>query len=217
VDALGAATSKSFTIISSKLTRDGATSTLLPNGSIILAKLQDGRTLFEMSGQPVDDDVAKALSIVIALHSGDSISDDAMFGTHEKKRVGESWDLDIEATMAFIKSLGGQARKEDVKGRSVFERADNNHLIISSSMDVVNVALPLSAGYKGDTGEIHSEFSSKLPLPNSDGSFETSNKVLINQTGHRDSASGRPEIGLSFVYESNGRFKTVPIKQNSTK
>lgn len=217
VDALGAATSKSFKITSSKLTRDKTTQTLLPNGSIVLARLQDGHTLFEMNGKPVDDEVAKALSTVIALHSSDSISDDAMFGTRGKKRVGESWDLDVEATMAFIKSLGGQARKEDIKGKSVFEEAKNNHLIISSSMDVVNVSLPLSAGYTGDTGEIHSEFSSVLPLPNSDGSVETSNKVLITQTGHRDLTSGRPEMGISFVYESGGHFKTVPITRRSAK
>jgi hypothetical protein len=216
VDATSTAISKSFTIISSKLIKDGITKPLLPNGSIVLAKLQGGNTLFEMSGKPVEDVVAKALSTVIALHSGDSISDKAMFGTHEKKRVGESWNLNVEATMAFIKSLGGQARKEDIKGMSVFEKAENKHVIIRSSMDVTNVSLPLSAGYKAEKGEIHSEFFSKLPLPDSDGSVETTNKILMNLTGRRDPAPDKPAMEISLIYESSGTFRTIPTKQNST-
>src|SRR2546421_12491743 len=54
VDAKGRATSKSFTITSTKLIKDGTTKSLLPNGSVVLAKLQDGNTLFEMNSKSVE-------------------------------------------------------------------------------------------------------------------------------------------------------------------
>lgn len=217
VDAGSSATSKSFTITSSKLTKNGATKPLLPNGSIVLATLQDRHTLFQLNGKPVADDVAKALSVVIGLHASDSISDEAMFGTSGRKRVGESWNLNVDIIMAFIKELGGQARKEDIKGTAVFKETQDNHLIIHSLMAVVNVSLPLPAGYKAENGTILSELTSKLPLPNSDGSIENSNKLSINLSGRLDATPDKPEGKINMTYENSVTFKTIPTKQPAHK
>lgn len=213
VDAKGRATSKSFTITSTKLIKDGTTKSLLPAGSVILAKLQDGNTLFEMNGKPVEKDVATELSVVIALHSGNSISDEAMFGSQIRRRVGETWGLNLEAVMPFIKELGAPVRKEDITGAVTLEKVENNHLFVRGSMDVANALLPLSSDFRTDKGEFHSKFYRSLPLPNSDGSIEERHRVLMNLTGTGRADTAEQILRLNMIVENSGTFKTIPAIQ----
>jgi hypothetical protein len=213
VDAKGMATSKSFTITSTTLLKDGATRPLLPQGAVVLAKLQDGHTLFEVNGKPLEEEVAKVLSSAIALHSSDSISDEDMFGSLSRRKVGESWNLNIEAIMAFVKGLGGQVSKENITGTTILKKVENNQIVVHGIMDVANVLLPLSSDFIPEKGEIHSEFNNRLPLVNSNAGSDFNNKVVMtfNGIGRRAPNTNEPVLRINMTIQISSTFNIIPV------
>lgn len=207
VSANGWATAKSFTIIKSMLTKDGAIKPLLPEGTIVLAILQNRRTVFQINGNPVEPHVAKALSSLITLHNDDATNDDELFGARSRKKVGESWNVNIEAAIEFIKGMGGQAKKEDIKGTMTLEKVEQQHLFIHGAMNVDNVLLPIPVGFNTERGVLLAEFASKLPLAGSDDSFATQQKVSINLTGRRPATLTEPEMSLNMIYETSATYQ----------
>ena len=71
------ATRKRFTVLSSKITRADSTGPILPNGTQVIASIQNGQTVYEVNQKLVDEAVAGALRSVITLHLA-SVADDDM-------------------------------------------------------------------------------------------------------------------------------------------
>ena len=63
------ATRKRFTVLSSSITNDAGTRVLMPAGTIVVASLVDGKTVYEVEGKPTDEQRTSALRSVISLHS----------------------------------------------------------------------------------------------------------------------------------------------------
>lgn len=211
VDAKGHATRKSFTVVSSKITKDGTTNALLPTGTLIVASAQGGNVIFQVDGKPVEDSVAKALSSVLSVYSGHS-DDDEVFGTRSRKKLGESWGVNTDAAIAMLKELGVEARKEDVKGSTMLEKATKNHLFINAWMSATNVLFPLPEGFKAENGSFRFDISGSFPDVTSDGSMDETQKSSFQTTGRRDATANTPELRFTVVLENTATFQVRNVK-----
>lgn len=211
VDGQGRATRKSFTVVSSKITREGETNALLPAGTVVVAAAQGSDVVFQVGDKPVERSIAKALSSVLSVYSGYP-DDDELFGTRARKKPGESWGVNTDAAIAMLKELGAEARKEDVRGSTTLERVSDEHLFISARMDAANVLPPLPEGFKAEGGGFRVEISGRFPDVKSDGSMDETQKFTFETTGRRAPSADTSELRFSIVSESTSTYQVRNVK-----
>jgi hypothetical protein len=210
-EAKGHVTRKSLTVISSKITKEGASKPLLPQGTVVLATVEGDRTVFKVDGELVADDVAKGLSSLISVYTGGP-DDDEVFGTKTRRRVGESWSLDADAVTAFLKEIGAQAPKEGISGSTTLQKVEDNHLFISASMIVKQLVMPLPSGFKCDAGEFRAEFSGRFPVGRSNSGLDGTQSLLISMTGKRPQTDTQAEITMKIHSEASSRYSISGVK-----
>lgn len=211
VDAQGHATRKSFTVVSSKITKDGTTNALLPAGTVVVVLAQGGNVVFQVDGKPVEKGVAKELSSALSVYSGYP-DDDEVFGTRARRKPGESWGMNMDAAMAMLKELGVDAKKEDLKGSTTLEKAANNHLFITAWMSATNVLFPLPEGFKAEEGSWRFDITGSFPDGASDGSMDETQKSSFQTTGRRAAIADTPELKFSVVLENISTYQVRNVK-----
>jgi hypothetical protein len=95
-------------------TESGVTKPLLPSDTKIVASKGSKKTAFEVNGKAVEPEVEQALGLLIMLGNNDedNRTDDELFGTRERKRVGETWDANPKALARLFKRDGPLAAKD---------------------------------------------------------------------------------------------------------
>jgi hypothetical protein len=117
IDPKADATRIEYRIESCQKTEDGMTEEVLPAGRRVVAESNaDGQTMFTVDGDPALEDISKALGVVISAHTPGTPSDDEIFGTPERKRVGDTWSINAETTAAFLSKTGLKVSPENLKG-----------------------------------------------------------------------------------------------------
>ena len=206
----GRATRKSFTVISAKLTEGGVSKPILPAGAIVVALVQEGRLTFQSDGKTVEPQVAKALGSVITLPVSPA-DDDDIFGSRVRRKAGESWGVNLDAVMTLLKSIGGEARREDVTGSVMLEKVEGNHLFLRGSMRVGKVLMPLPVGFTAEAGELRVQFSGRFPTENSDGSVDEKQGFIFDVTGRRPPDGKNPELRLNLIFETGSAFQMTDL------
>jgi hypothetical protein len=138
VSSSGWATRKRFTVLTSKITRGSNTGPILPNGTEVVAFIQNHQTVYEVNQSLVDEEVVGALRAVITLHLA-SVADDDMYGTPTPKKVGESWPVSVDAMKKLLKEIGAQGGTQQITGTGTLEKVENNHAFVRSSVVVRDV------------------------------------------------------------------------------
>jgi hypothetical protein len=79
-----------------RLTKEsaGVTAELAKPGTLITARLAGRERLFEMQGARLAPDLQAALAAAVPLRADDEPTDDDLFGSARRRRVGESWPVD---------------------------------------------------------------------------------------------------------------------------
>lgn len=125
VSPKGKPTRLSFQIGKFVKTEAGLQKELLPRDTVVTASRRGAKMVFEVSGTPVSPEIEKALGVVISIGGTDSTDDD-MFGTRERRRIGESWGVNKSALAASMntdprmtmRDIDGQVTLKDViKGK----------------------------------------------------------------------------------------------------
>jgi hypothetical protein len=211
IEAKGHVTRKSLLVISSKITKEGVTKPLLPQGTVVFASAENGTTVFKVNGEPVAEDVAKGLSSLISVYTGGP-SDDELFGTRIRRRVGESWSLNADAVMAFLKEIDAQAPNEGISGTTTLQKVEDDHLVISGSINVKKLVMPLPSGFKCDEGELRAEFSGRFPIGHSNTSLDGTESLLMTMTGKRAATDGMAEVTMKIHSEARSRYSISTVK-----
>src|SRR5262245_50903339 len=117
IDPKADATRIEYLIESCQKTTDGKTEEVLPAGRRVVAESNaEGETMFTVAGDPALEDISKALGVVISAHTPGTPSDDEIFGTAQRKRVGDTWSINAETTAAFLSKTGLKVSPENLKG-----------------------------------------------------------------------------------------------------
>jgi hypothetical protein len=71
----------------------GVTAELAKPGTVVAARLVGHERVFEMQGARLAPDLQGALAAAVPLRADDEPTDDDLFGTAQRRRVGESWPV----------------------------------------------------------------------------------------------------------------------------
>ena len=101
-----------------KLTReaDGATTEVLKAGDVISVRLEGHQEVWELGGAPLADELKEALDGIVEIAADDDPTDDDVYGTARRRRVGDSWPVDARLLADQLKQKGLPVTAKDVTG-----------------------------------------------------------------------------------------------------
>ncbi len=140
-----------------------------------------------------------------------SIGNDALFGTTGPKRVGDTWNVEVEVVNRLLAEMEAKADRAEISGMSTLEKVERGHLTIRSFLSVTNAFLPTPTGFTPESCEIHTEATGRYPTKRIVSDWGAVNKISI-----RTVDKGRLESGVtaSLVteYKSNSQFEITPLR-----
>jgi len=202
------ATRKRFKVLNSKIVRSGVVRPLLPQGTVVVAFILEGKTIYQVEEKTVDEDISAALNTVIGLHTA-GVGDNDLYGTMSLKRVGDKWVTGIEAMKKLLNEMGVQGGRHEISGESTLEKVEQNHLYIRSTMDVHNVLLPVGPDYTPEIGDITTEHFVRLPLSESDLTESVEYSFRMSRIGSAQQNGGK--ITLQIVLDSKMKYDIRPL------
>lgn len=211
-DAKGRAVKISVTVEKLLKNEAGVSSELAPKGAVILASLDGRKQVYQIDGMPARADIAKALDLAFTLkHSG--VTDDDIFGTSEKKKVGESWSMNSALAKTDLAESSG-LKVEDLSGKVTFDgivhRADGEALKLSAAM-VMKALPPLPPNFVVDqsTGEVRME--GEFPVDVTVQRPSESMRIKMTIAAHGETPNG-DKIRLSVRTEKTRQEKRMLVK-----
>ncbi len=139
----------------------------LPDGSVIVAQSTDNKTRFSIDNKPVSNDIAEMLALFISIPSTPTTDDD-IFGTENRKKVGDSWEVDRTRTAQDFTQRGLKIDAESISGRTTLVRTvsveDTNCLLLSAKVTVDKAGLPLPPGFVAEKSTISATFEGTFPV-----------------------------------------------------
>ena len=143
VEPAGRPTKVSDSIEKLVLIRRGARAELAKRGSVLVASIQGKKKTFQIDGQAVDTESAKALDLVVDVSQGGPTDDD-IFGTKSRKRPGDTWDMN------GVLAARDLARRDNVEagnlsGKTTFESVQQygNGEVLNVKWQVAGDARPV--------------------------------------------------------------------------
>jgi hypothetical protein len=165
---------------------------VLAAGALISATLVGMNAIFEVNGMPAEPEVAKVLRRVVSL-SKNLVTDDQIFGTNDRKKIGETWAMnstlakqDLEKRFGFpIDKMAGETTlvaATKVDGAEV--------LIVKSHISAEGIQFPLPRGFMLDSSTLDGDLSGTFPVRRPDGKHEQSAVIKFLMNAHHDPPSG---------------------------
>jgi hypothetical protein len=154
-----------FTVDKLTNTEGAQVTDVLPAGTVVVAERVGKKTEFQIAGAPAKPEVAGALALVISLDSDQSTNDDLIFGTKERKAIGDSWPIDAKAGAADLADKGGlKIDPANLTGTTTLVEALPNGLRVSAKLAMKDVGIPLPPGMAVTSSNFTAEFSGVFPI-----------------------------------------------------
>ncbi|HEY3305547.1 MAG TPA: hypothetical protein VGL70_18645 [Candidatus Binatia bacterium] len=182
------------------MTTGGRIESLITPGLVVMAAREGKQTVYKIKDAPVDARTAKALRMSISFYAGE-YSDDDIFGTREKKGVGDTWP--VNAAMfadAMNEVFAVSIKHEDISGTMNLEQVVKDRLhdyfLIKGWLDIAKFAVPLPQAFRLDEGQLKVAFSGKYPIDHVRGLWEASQIANMSFTAIRPSDSKLAQMKL---------------------
>ena len=91
---------------------------LVPKGTMLTVDWADGKARYRVNGKDLPEFAGTLLRRVLDLSDPEGVGDDDMFGTKERKKVGDAWPIDKDAAVRGFKQKELEVKPEDVDGGS---------------------------------------------------------------------------------------------------
>jgi len=145
---------------------------LLPAGTELVARWDKDKrkTVFELGDKPLPDDVGELLDLVVNTSDPESASDDEIFGTKEKRAVGDTWPINADAAAKELGRIGLKVKPEDLYGESTIAEQTRSGEVPSLVVKTEFKARSLTSDDKADrkvairSGSLRIETSVTLPV-----------------------------------------------------
>lgn len=138
-------------------------------GSILVAKLVDQDTTFEIAGKELDSQSLTALKATLAIPAGKS--DEETFGSTDPRKPGESWPISATRAAAGFTERGLNVAAANIQGTTTFAEIVTRQNIPCASIRIDMTARGLKPapgaeppGFKTDGGAIAAQMSALYPL-----------------------------------------------------
>ncbi len=215
-DAKGGATRESVAVLKGEKTEAFDRKDLVPAGTVVVASLKGKDEVFEVDGKPVAREVHDLLAIFISLSKGEA-TDDEIFGTRERKRVGDAWNINAELAAQEFDELRFGARKENIAGKTTLEKVvrvgGTDCLQISSEMTFGKLAPPLPPGLVVESSLMRVNFQAKYPLDLSTQPPEETAALFFTFVARGKPAPAAPEVVIESSFERHVSEKVERVKE----
>lgn len=210
VGANGNATKETVTVDKFSATpAGGAASDLLPKGTVVNASVEGKKQVYEVDGKPVSPDVAQALDMAISLEKGNA-TDDEIFGTTEKKKKGDTWDINVEKAKADFQKQT-EMEISDMTGKVTLVDVTGDTMTFSAKI-TGTVKPPLPPVFTIDQAATEATINGTLPVDVTKNLPAQETQALsVNFAAHADAPSGEKIVMKAVVSQSVTR-KSVPVK-----
>jgi hypothetical protein len=163
---------KTFEYTVRKFTRTdaGKTTELLPAGkTIVVDRDKEKVPPFSLKdGGELAQNAMEALDVVIAEDKKDSIDDELVFGTRERKAVGAEWPMNAELAASGMTQRGVKIAKENLSGTvklNGVEQANGMECLnMTMTVDARNIEVPMPQGFKIEQGTMKALAVGLLPV-----------------------------------------------------
>jgi len=185
LDAIGEEAKVSCTVDKCTRITSKGQKELVPKGKVIIAEGKGKDTHFSLKdGGELSKEASEALDLAISLDTGDEYTDDEMFGTKQKQKVGSSWAVDGEKVAKDARRVGVIVKPEDVEGSfrldGLEKAGDVECLKVSGSLKMKRLDRKddeddgLPEGFSVETGSMEAKYGGLFPVDPSVGSLSES-------------------------------------------
>jgi hypothetical protein len=160
---------------------------LLARGKVLVAEGKGKDTHFSLEdGGELSKDATDALELVFTLDTNDTLTDDDLLGTKDKKKPGESWPVTPEAVAKDSERVGVIVKPQDVEGEFRLEGTekvgDIECLKLSGNLKVKKLLTKadeneddgLPEGFVVEGGSMEAKYAGLFPVDSSVGSLAES-------------------------------------------
>ncbi|HWB60694.1 MAG TPA: hypothetical protein VG733_14460 [Chthoniobacteraceae bacterium] len=208
VDEHSQETKVTVTVDKLSMTANGETKELAPKGTVITCFAQAKKTAYQIDGKDVDPDVAKALRMVVEVMSHDGPTNDEVFGTKERKKKGDSWDINADLAKNFFAGQTGM-EVNDFSGKNSLEDVSADSMKLSAEIKG-KIKPPLPPQITVDDSSLEIKTSGQFPLDTTKPETEDSMSVNFSFSAHADTPQGKLVIKVSA--DQSKEVTMTPLK-----
>ena len=188
-----------------RITSKGETD-IVPKGQVIIAEGKGKDTVFSLKdGGELPKEATEALDLAISLDSGDEYTDDEMFGTKERQKVGGSWPVEREKVAKDAKRVGVVVKPEDVEGSFKLDGLEKvgevECLKISGGLKMKKLSRKddeddgLPEGFSVESGSMDAKYGGLFPVDPALGSLsESASMTFVTKVRGKGGADNRQEV-----------------------
>lgn len=155
---------------------EGNQAVLIEEGTEISITDLDGAPNFKAGGEEVSAEAAEVLGEFFEDNEDKGMDVDAVFGTSEKKKVGDTWPINAEAASKGLADTGMEIPADKIKGEltlhAVVERNGVKCLDIRGEMLLLEMRAPMPPGIEVTDSGGKATFSGLFPVDESLSAFE---------------------------------------------
>ena len=189
---------------------------VLPKGTVISCSVADKKQIYTIAGKPATPDVEKALDMVVDLGTGEP-SKDEDFGTTEKKKKGDTWDLNGAAIKKALESSSNGYEFDHIEGKATLMDVTADTAIYAVRFRG-DVKMPVPQGFTLDEASIDATYRLACPVDPLKYQGTDFEDILIYFTCHSAEQSARPVVMKSMLEKTMTRTftpATAPAESGS--
>ena len=225
VNKIGSVVQMKLKVDSFTLTEGEFTEEALEKGTVIKGEDKDDKDRFELwdeeskLGVPLQDGImVDALKLLFSLDAaGDKETDDDVFGTKEKKKVGDSWKINAKALAESAENDKVEIDPKNVSGKitlaGVVKAGGHKCLEIKGQFTVKGLKPPadfprnLRITKSEMAGRMHSKIPVDTTLP------EVENKMVVTMIMEVRSRRGQVAMKISRRAETHTKMELLKTKR----
>jgi hypothetical protein len=208
VDNQGRIAGLSAEVIDFKVTFDGGKEDVLPKNSKIKAMAVGAQKDFTVDGKTPEDRVAEVLDSILPIAAGGP-TDDEIFGTPEKKTVGESWPINPAKLAEDMQDPGMTINKDNIQGTSTLSEVnkEGGYMNVTAKAVVKDIPVPFPYGHTQRSGTGTLQFSGRYPLEQSEMPAERKTYLKVEGVGVYKNPVAEKEMTANVVMEFTKEWK----------
>jgi len=162
----------------------GKTNELLAAGSVVSMTYKDGRKVFQHKGAEVPAQLNAILSTCIEISNLSEPTDDEVFGTAERKKVGEQWKVNVELGVKALQRDSFKIDPAKVTGIGKLEALTEVNgvkcLRVNGGMFIKDVGVTIPNGMVARSSTLEVRVSGAFPVNGLTGRLQSSESLNLD-------------------------------------
>ncbi len=185
---------------------------ILPAGKQIGVSFSGKKVRYMIDGDPVDDGTAKFLSKILTFFKPE-MEDDAVFGTKDRKKIGDCWDMNYSLAAERFNRDDIQLAKKDLTGSTCLKGVQK-----ADGRDCLRIGIKLKAGafkmknIKMESSSLDAYMDLLYPVDEQRTAVEVGMSVAVKFRGRGKVRSDSPEMLMDLNMLLNQKMRVTRLK-----